>query len=52
MLAALRGAGVEAELLRIPGGGHGATFAALVEGGKPIERETRDPPDYIGAMIS
>ena len=48
---ALSKAGVEVELLKIPGGGHGARFTALVEGGERIQREPKDPPDYIGAMI-
>lgn len=40
MVEALKGAGVEVELLRVPGGGHGPTFGGVA-----------DPPDYIGAMI-
>ena len=51
MKTALSEAGVEVELLRIPGGGHGARFTSLVEGGEPIQREPKNPPDYIGAMI-
>jgi acetyl esterase/lipase len=51
MKAALGAAGVKAELLTIPGGGHGATFASLREGGESIQREPKDPPDYVGAMV-
>jgi acetyl esterase/lipase len=40
MFAALEAHGVEAELLRIPGAGHGPHFPGAV-----------DPPDYVGAMI-
>ncbi len=40
MEKALRGAGVTTRLLRVPGGGHGPTFAGAV-----------NPPDYIGEMI-
>ena len=40
MLAALKKVKVPVELLRIPGGGHGATF-----------RGAQNPPDYVGAMI-
>ena len=40
MQTALQQAGVEVELLRIPGGGHGPEFDGA-----------EDPPDYIGAMI-
>jgi dipeptidyl aminopeptidase/acylaminoacyl peptidase len=39
MLAALLGAGVAAELLTIPGAGHGPNFPGAV-----------NPPDYLGAM--
>lgn len=38
--ARLRQDGVEAELLTIPGGGHGATFPGA-----------ENPPDYLGAMV-
>ena len=38
--AALRKAGVEVKLLRIPGGGHGPKFDGA-----------SNPPDYIGEMI-
>ena len=51
MKTALSEAGVEVELLRIPGGGHGPRFDRVVEGGEPIRREPKNPPDYIGAMI-
>lgn len=37
---ALRGAGIPANLLRIPGGGHGATFPGAV-----------NPPNYLKAMV-
>jgi dipeptidyl aminopeptidase/acylaminoacyl peptidase len=40
MEKALRQAGVETKLLRIPGGVHGGTF------GKP-----KDAPDYLGEMV-
>lgn len=40
MAEALRKANVDVELLRIPGGGHGATF-----GGVP------GPPDYVGEIV-
>ncbi len=40
MERAFRGAAVPVKLLRIPGGGHGATFAGA-----------KDPPDYMGEMI-
>lgn len=40
MLAALKKAGVAAELLRIPGGEHGPVFG-----------QVKNPPDYIGTMI-
>ncbi|MBI1353865.1 MAG: prolyl oligopeptidase family serine peptidase [Acidobacteria bacterium] len=33
--------GVEAELLRVPGGGHGASFPGA-----------KNPPNYLGAMVS
>ena len=38
--ARLEADGVKAELLRIEGGGHGASFRGAV-----------DPPDYLGAMV-
>ena len=38
--ARLRQDGVEAELLTIPGGGHGSTFPGA-----------ENPPDYLGAMV-
>ncbi len=50
MQSALKRAGVEVELLTIPGGGHGARFTGFVEGGERIQREPKNPPDYIGAM--
>lgn len=37
---ALRGAGIPVHLLRIPGGGHGATFPGAV-----------NPPNYLKAMV-
>ena len=40
MKAALKKAGVEVKLLRIPGGAHGATFGGVTDG-----------PDYVGEMI-
>ena len=47
MTEALREAGVEVKLLRIPGGGHGPKFnGAGFSGG-----ELKDPPDYISEMI-
>ena len=52
MKAALSAAGVEVELLRVPGGGHGPRFSALVENGGSIQREPTNPPDYVGAMIN
>jgi acetyl esterase/lipase len=41
MLTALSTAGVRAELLRIPGAGHGPSFPGAV-----------NPPDYLGATVS
>ena len=41
MLALLTKAGVTSKLLRIPGGGHGPTFA-----------DVPNPPDYMGEMIA
>ena len=38
--AKLKEAGVPVKLLRIPGGGHGATFPGAV-----------NPPDYLGEMV-
>lgn len=38
--AMLEQVGVEAELMRIPGGGHGASFPGA-----------KNPPDYLGAMV-
>ena len=40
MEKALKAAGVAAKLLRVPGGGHGPTFA-----------NPPDPPDYMGEMV-
>ena len=40
MEKALRAAGVPTHLLRIPGGGHGPTFAGAT-----------NPPDYMGEMV-
>ena len=40
MEARLKAAGVTVKLLRIPGGGHGATFPGAV-----------NPPDYLGEMV-
>jgi dipeptidyl aminopeptidase/acylaminoacyl peptidase len=40
MIEALRAADVPAELLVIPGGGHGPAFPGAA-----------DPPDYLGAMV-
>lgn len=52
MHAALRAAGVEAEVLRIPGGGHGALFKFdKVVDGERVRVAPDNPPDYIGAMI-
>jgi acetyl esterase/lipase len=39
--SALRSAGVQTHLVRIPGGGHGPSFPGAV-----------NPPDYVGAMLS
>ena len=41
MEAKLKAAGVAVKLLRIPGGGHGATFPGAVN----------PPPDYLGEMV-
>jgi acetyl esterase/lipase len=41
MKEGLEKVGVAVKLLRIPGGGHGATFGGV-----------KDPPDYIGEMIA
>lgn len=38
--AALQKAGIEAKLIRIPGGAHGPTFPGA-----------KNPPDYLGAMV-
>ncbi len=51
MMAALSEVGAEVDLLRIPGGGHGARFTAIIENGEPVQRAPVDPPDYINAMI-
>jgi acetyl esterase/lipase len=40
MEAKLKAAGVAVKLLRVPGGGHGATFPGAV-----------NPPDYLGEMV-
>ena len=40
MKTALEQAGVQTDLLRIPGAGHGPTFPGAT-----------NPPDYIGAMV-
>jgi dipeptidyl aminopeptidase/acylaminoacyl peptidase len=40
MEAKLKAAGVAVTLLRVPGGGHGATFPGAV-----------NPPDYLGEMV-
>jgi acetyl esterase/lipase len=40
MEAKLKAAGVAVRLLRVPGGGHGATFPGAV-----------NPPDYLGEMV-
>src|SRR5688572_15504174 len=41
MEAALRAAGVAVKVLRVPGGGHGPTFA-----------NSPNPPDYMGEMVA
>jgi acetyl esterase/lipase len=41
LLSALKQAGVICDLLRVPGGGHGATFAGA-----------KNQPDYMGRMLS
>jgi acetyl esterase/lipase len=51
MHAALEAAGVEASLLRVPGGGHGARFESVEIDGRRVRREPENPPDYIGAMV-
>ncbi len=52
MRAALEEAGVDAELTRIPGGGHGPGFESTVMvDGRPVRRAPQNAPDYIGAMI-
>ncbi len=40
LVARLKADGVQAELLTIPGGGHGASFPGA-----------KNPPDYLGAMV-
>lgn len=52
MLAALQGAGVEASLMTVPGGGHGPRFeSTVIVDGKRTRKLPDNPPDYIGAMI-
>lgn len=52
MHATLEGAGVEAALIRVPGGGHGPRYeSVVVVDGERVRREPDNPPDYIGAMI-
>ena len=52
MQAALKGAGVSASLVRVPGRGHGPRFEAnQVIDGERVRALPKDPPDYIGAMI-
>ena len=52
MQAALREAGVESELIRISGGGHGPRFeSTVVVDGQRVRKAPEDAPDYIGAMI-
>jgi acetyl esterase/lipase len=41
LLDALKRAGVTCELLRVPGGGHGASFSGA-----------KNPPDYMGRMLT
>ncbi len=52
MYGALKEAGVEAELIRVPGGGHGPRYEynEIVDG-KSVRKVPDNAPDYIGAMI-
>ena len=52
MQAALEAVGVEAVLMRIPGGGHGPRFEVNeVVNGENLRRVPENVPDYIQAMI-
>ena len=52
MHKALRDAGVDAEIIRVAGGGHGPRYESSdVVDGKRVRRLPDNPPDYIGAMI-
>ncbi len=52
LLDALEAAGVEAELIRVPRGGHGPRFEYQeIVNGKPVRKVPDDAPDYVGAMI-
>ena len=52
MHAALEAVGVDAVLMRIPGGGHGPRFELNeMVNGENVRRVPEDLPDYIGAMI-
>lgn len=52
MHKALNEAGVKAELMTVPGGGHGPRYESMtVIDGKRVRKEPDNPPDYIGAML-
>ena len=52
MQAALHEADIEAELIRIPGGGHGPRFeSTVIIDGERVRRAPENAPDYIKAMI-
>ena len=52
MHAALAEVGIQAELLRVVGGGHGPRFESnQIVDGKRVRQLPDNPPDYIGAMI-
>ena len=52
LLEALQAAGVESELIRVPGGGHGPRFEYTdIVNGERVRRIPDDAPDYISAML-
>lgn len=52
MHQALQAAGIDTELMPVPGGGHGPLYKYNeVVDGKEVRRVPENAPDYIGAMI-